>query len=198
MIDLSTPTFTLLLGRQVSQMVTTPPLTKKAERDKFVKNNTLSYFRQQLKETRKARGYSRLVMAQCLGVSLPRYTKIESGKSDLSLGTLVKIASIFNCGVEVSMVGFRTLCEHQLQPKPDPMITYSQECSGCELDLAGLNAEIERRNRLERAGMEAEPKRLQQSAVMREVLANEQKILDDEKKIVQMTQEFVSGKKKTR
>jgi transcriptional regulator with XRE-family HTH domain len=197
MIDLTSTTFTLLLGRQVAQMVTTPPLTKKAERDKFVKNNSLFYFRQQLKATRKERGYSRAVMAQCLGVSLPRYTKIESGRSDLSLNTIVKIANLFNCGVEVSMVGFSTLCEHQLQPKTDSLPMYNEECSGCERDLAGLNAEIERRNRIEREGRDAEPRQIEQSETLRKVLASEQRILDDEKKIMRMTEELY-GKKKIR
>lgn len=56
---------------------------------------------QRIKEMRKAKGYNPTSFAQLLGVDVSSVHRFESGKFNLSVNTLSRIASALNCWVSV-------------------------------------------------------------------------------------------------
>ncbi|WP_163410404.1 helix-turn-helix transcriptional regulator [Flavobacterium ajazii] len=60
-----------------------------------------------IKIIRELRNYTQDYMAEEMGITQAGYSKIEKGKTDLSLGKLEKIAHIFDCNIQ-DIISFDT------------------------------------------------------------------------------------------
>lgn len=115
-------------------------LTKKHDRISWRDNNILALFRLQLKAMRRKLDLSQQQMADAMQITRGRYCIIESGTSDISLDTIRRIATVFDCAVEVRLVPFREAIYDLIEVKPIP--PYAFERSGCELDLMQAEGDV--------------------------------------------------------
>ena len=69
-------------------------------------------FPQRLNQTRKAKGFTALYMANCLLISIRTYRNYESGNSAPNLDLLVKIADILDVSIDYLLCRDDFLAKH--------------------------------------------------------------------------------------
>ncbi|MGN7203817.1 helix-turn-helix domain-containing protein [Pedobacter sp. SAFR-022] len=87
---------------------------------------------QNIKQLRLERGWNQKIVAERLGISIPAYSKIESGITDINLSRLVQLASLFDVSVAEVLFG-----SAEINNKVD-----KKELTACEYELAVKEKEV--------------------------------------------------------
>jgi transcriptional regulator with XRE-family HTH domain len=86
---------------------------------------------------RHQRGWSQEDIANRLGISIPAFSKIETGVTDVNLSRLEQIASIY----EVSIVHLLVL-EEEVEPKPPHLNMIQKKLNERESEIAHLQRKV--------------------------------------------------------
>lgn len=91
-----------------------------------------------IRTLRHRRGWSQEDIASRLGISIPAFSKIETGVTDVNLSRLEQIAKIF----EVSVVNLLALDEVPVEPQLTILNSIQQKLNARETEIAGLQRKV--------------------------------------------------------
>jgi transcriptional regulator with XRE-family HTH domain len=87
---------------------------------------------------RHQHGWSQEDIANRLGISIPAFSKIETGVTDVNLSRLEQIANIY----EVSVVQLLTVDGEQSEPVPSHLNVMQKKLNDREAEIAGLQRKV--------------------------------------------------------
>jgi transcriptional regulator with XRE-family HTH domain len=87
---------------------------------------------------RHQHGWSQEDIASRLGISIPAFSKIETGVTDVNLSRLEQIANIY----EVSVVQLLTVDNEQAEPAPSHLNVIQKKLTDRETEIAGLQRKV--------------------------------------------------------
>lgn len=91
-----------------------------------------------IRSLRTQRNWSQEDVASRLGISIPAFSKIETGVTDVNLSRLEQIAKIF----EVSVVHLLTLDNSIIEPQLIQINSMQQKLSDRETEIASLQRKV--------------------------------------------------------
>jgi transcriptional regulator with XRE-family HTH domain len=98
-------------------------------------NNTVG---ECIKSLRRQHGWSQLDVASRLGISVPAFSKIETGVTDVNLSRLEQIANIY----EVSVVQLLTVGSDQAELELSHLNVMQQNLTDREIEVAELQRKV--------------------------------------------------------
>jgi transcriptional regulator with XRE-family HTH domain len=87
---------------------------------------------------RHQHGWSQEDIASRLGISIPAFSKIETGVTDVNLSRLEQIANIY----EVSVVQLLTVDNEQAEPVPSHLNVIQKKLTDRETEIASLQRKV--------------------------------------------------------
>jgi transcriptional regulator with XRE-family HTH domain len=87
---------------------------------------------------RHQHGWSQEDIATRLGISIPAFSKIETGVTDVNLSRLEQIANIY----EVSVVQLLTVDNEQAEPVPSHLNVIQKKLTDRETEIANLQRKV--------------------------------------------------------
>jgi transcriptional regulator with XRE-family HTH domain len=87
---------------------------------------------------RHQRGWSQEHVAGCLGISIPAYSKIETGITDINLSRIEQIAELF----ELSAIQLLMLGDQNNQKFLDDVETLNRQLADKELEVIALQKKV--------------------------------------------------------
>ncbi len=87
---------------------------------------------------RHQHGWSQEDIANRLGISIPAFSKIETGVTDVNLSRLEQIANIY----EVSVVQLLTVDNEQTEPVPSHLNVIQKKLTDRENEIANLQRKV--------------------------------------------------------
>jgi transcriptional regulator with XRE-family HTH domain len=87
---------------------------------------------------RHQHGWSQEDIASRLGISIPAFSKIETGVTDVNLSRLEQIANIY----EVSVVQLLTVDNEQAEPVPSHLNIIQKKLTDRETEIANLQRKV--------------------------------------------------------
>jgi len=103
---------------------------QKDKANKFVGKN--------IRTLRHKRGWSQEDIANKLGISIPAFSKIETGVTDINLSRLEQIAKIY----EISVVNLITLEEEHIEPQLIQLNSVQKKLVDRESEIAHLQRKV--------------------------------------------------------
>ncbi len=91
-----------------------------------------------IKSLRRQHGWSQLDVASRLGISVPAFSKIETGVTDVNLSRLEQIANIY----EVSVVQLLTVGSEQAESELSHLNVMQQNLTDRETEVAELQRKV--------------------------------------------------------
>src|SRR6202161_2374356 len=91
-----------------------------------------------IRAIRHQRGWSQEDIANRLGISIPAFSKIETGVTDVNLSRLEQIANIY----EVSVVQLLTVDNEQVEIAPSHLNLIQKKLSDREAEIATLQRKV--------------------------------------------------------
>jgi transcriptional regulator with XRE-family HTH domain len=91
-----------------------------------------------IKSLRRQHGWSQLDVASRLGISVPAFSKIETGVTDVNLSRLEQIANIY----EVSVVQLLTVGSDQAESELSHLNVMQQNLTDRETEVAALQRKV--------------------------------------------------------
>src|ERR1700710_2481096 len=91
-----------------------------------------------IRTIRHQRGWSQEDVASRLGISIPAFSKIETGVTDVNLSRLEQIANIY----EVSVVQLLTVDNEQAEPVPSHLNVIQKKLTDRETEIANLQRKV--------------------------------------------------------
>lgn len=77
---------------------------------------------ERIKEERRAKGISQVTFAKKLGITQTHLSNLETGKSGLTLTSLIMLANEFDCSVDYLLFGIK----NKVQDNNDEVYDYSE------------------------------------------------------------------------
>ena len=102
------------------------------------KKKTNKTIGQNIRTLRHQRGWSQEDVANRLGISIPAFSKIETGVTDVNLSRLEQIANIY----EVSVVQLLTVDNEQVEVAPSHLNLIQKKLSDREAEIATLQRKV--------------------------------------------------------
>src|ERR1700710_800041 len=91
-----------------------------------------------IRTIRHQRGWSQEDVANRLGISIPAFSKIETGVTDINLSRLEQIATIY----EVSVVNLFALDAEEVAPQTSHLTIAQKKISERETEIANLQRKV--------------------------------------------------------
>lgn len=100
----------------------------KAVRDKFMYDSGMLRLGIQIRINRKSRNITLTNFAKALKITRQALLAIEKGRSSkVSIGTLTKMAKIFDCCVDINFVESKTYIKKLITTNPEVVSTFVEE-----------------------------------------------------------------------
>ncbi|WP_345100963.1 helix-turn-helix transcriptional regulator [Mucilaginibacter panaciglaebae] len=102
------------------------------------KKKTNKSIGQNIRTLRHQRGWSQEDVATRLGISIPAFSKIETGVTDINLSRLEQIADIY----EIDVVQILDLDTEEVEPTPSNLSIVQKKLADRELEIANLQRKV--------------------------------------------------------
>jgi len=93
---------------------------------------------QNIRTIRHQRGWSQEDVANRLGISIPAFSKIETGVTDINLSRLEQIANIY----EVNVVNLLSLDVEEIEPQVSNLSIAQKKILDREMEIANLQRKV--------------------------------------------------------
>ena len=103
-----------------------------------IKKKTNKTIGKNIRTFRHQHGWSQEDIASRLGISIPAFSKIETGVTDVNLSRLEQIANIY----EVSVVQLLTVDNEQAEPVPSHLNVIQKKLTDRETEIASLQRKV--------------------------------------------------------
>lgn len=104
----------------------------------LIKRSTNGSVGQNIRALRHRRGWSQEDVANKLGISIPAFSKIETGVTDVNLSRLEQIAKIY----EVSVITLLALDQAPEEPQLAKMSAMQDKLTAREVEIATLQRKV--------------------------------------------------------
>lgn len=103
-----------------------------------LKKKTNKYVGKNIRTLRHQRGWSQEDVANRLGISIPAFSKIETGVTDINLSRLEQIANIY----EVNVVNLLSLDAESAEPQVSNLSIAQKKIVDREAEIANLQRKV--------------------------------------------------------
>ncbi|GAA4087693.1 hypothetical protein GCM10022392_06030 [Mucilaginibacter panaciglaebae] len=110
-------------------------ITEMSDNQKKKTNKSIG---QNIRTLRHQRGWSQEDVATRLGISIPAFSKIETGVTDINLSRLEQIADIY----EIDVVQILDLDTEEVEPTPSNLSIVQKKLADRELEIANLQRKV--------------------------------------------------------
>ncbi len=104
----------------------------------ILKKKTNKTVGQNIRTIRHQRGWSQEDVANRLGISIPAFSKIETGVTDINLSRLEQIANIY----EINVVNLLSLDAEETEPKVSNLSIAEKKILDREIEIANLQRKV--------------------------------------------------------
>jgi transcriptional regulator with XRE-family HTH domain len=106
--------------------------------NELLKKKTNKTVGQNIRTIRHQRGWSQEDVANRLGISIPAFSKIETGVTDINLSRLEQIATIY----ELNVVNLIALDTEEAEPQTSNLSIAQKKIQDREIEIANLQRKV--------------------------------------------------------